>query len=434
MTSPLAAARAAADPEQQTHDGLLAGHPRVRATLLAAAVFLAVVLVGKAAAEMAGLFRPVLVPALLALLFTGLLMPLQILFNHKLGLNRHVGAALTLVVAIGGVGGLLYVSGAQLAQGVKEIVSTAEFQLSDIEKRIADSPLPVGRDQVRSAIDGIQGWLQDNQGDLAQGAIGGAYSAASFVFGAFLCIVATFLFLAQGDRIASWLILLFPQDWRSKVYEAGRRGWVTLGTYTKMQIVISGADAVGIGLGAWALGLPFVLPLTAITFILCFIPVVGAFASGALVVLVALAFKGPTTAIIMLVIVIAVQQLESDVLSPILMGKAVNVHPLVVLLGIAAGSYLIGFLGALFAVPVIATLNTMAKYLSGRDPFPRLADGGSALTDSPGKLVGEWDPPKTPKRLGDATPEWLATVHTRQLILADRHYDEDEDPTDKIGH
>ena len=236
-------------------------------------------------------------------------------------------------------------------------------------------------------------------------------------------------FLAQGDKIASWVVMLFPRGWRRPAYEAGRRGWVTLGTYTKMQMVISGADAVGIGLGAWALGVPFVLPLTAITFILCFIPVVGAFVSGALVVLVALAFKGVTTALIMLVIVIAVQQLESDVLSPILMGKAVNIHPVAVLLGIAAGSYLVGFLGALFAVPFMATVNTMAKYLAGRDPFPALDAGGSALTDSPRRLSDGMDDPATPKRLGDATPMWL-TEARRTAIAQAEQIRRGEDPDD----
>lgn len=408
----------------------LVEHPRVRALLLTAVVILAVAFAGRALAQMASLFRPVLVPTMLALLFTGLLMPLQVLLNHKLRLNRHAAAALTLTSAIGAVGAVLYFSGAQLAQGVRDIASTAVFELSDIKKRIADSPIPVGRDQVRSAIDGIQNWFQENQGELAQGALGASYGAASFLFGAFLCLVATFLFLAQGDRIASWIVLLFPKTWRAKTYEAGRRGWVTLGTYTKMQIVISGADALGIGLGAWVLGLPFVIPLTAVTFLLCFIPVVGAFASGALVVLVALAFKGPTTAIIMLIVVIAVQQLESDVLSPILMGKAVNVHPLGVLLGISAGSYLVGFLGALFAVPIIATLNTMAKYAAGRDPFPGLDSGGSALTDSPATLAGDWEPPKTPKRLGEATPDWLATAHARQQVLGQRHGERKPDEDD----
>ncbi|MEI2776171.1 MAG: AI-2E family transporter [Tetrasphaera sp.] len=256
--------------------------------------------------------------------------------------------------------------------------------------------------------------VQANSSDLARGVAGAGSRATSVMLGTFVALISTFFFLAEGDRIAAWIVELLPRSWRGRAYEAGRRGWVTLGTYAKMQAVVSGFDAIGIGIGAVLLGVPFVLPLIAITFVLCFIPVLGAVVSGALFVLVALAFKGWTTALIMLAVVVAVQQFESSVLGPILMGKAVSLHPLAVLLVVIGGTYLFGFVGALFAVPVAATLNTTAAYLAGRDPFPGLDGGGSALLSSPRQLADGIPKITTPRRLGEATPAWLRASRAQQ--------------------
>ena len=133
----------------------------------------------------------------------------------------------------------------------------------------------------------------------------------------------------------------------------------------------------------------------------------GAFLSGAMFTLLALLFKGPIAAVIMLAVVIAVQQLESNLLQPLLMGRAVNLHPLVVLLGVTTGTFLLGLTGALLAVPVLAACNAGYSYWVGRDPFPGLGSGGSAMTGSPRTLVAARKPAPLPSRLGAVTPEWI---------------------------
>lgn len=392
----------------------LDGYPRLRTLLLGAVT---IVLVGAAAYVLGlalGIASNALIPAALAVLFVGLLMPIQLFFNHRLGLNRHVAAGATLVLSVGTVSGLLWFAGDQIVRGVGELIDTTALEIGTIQEWVENSALPIGSQQIEQGLEQLQGWLTDQAGNLAAGALDFGSTAGSFLLAAFLTAVATFLLLAQGDRIFAWLVALLPQAQRRPAYESGRRGWVTVGTYARMQVIIAAADAIGIGLGAWLLGLPFVIPIVALTFILCFVPIIGAIVSGAIVVLVALAFEGFWTAVIMLVIVLAVQQLESDVLSPVLMGKAVDVHPLAVLLGVAGAVYTLGLIGALFAVPVLALANTVGKYLTGRDPFPVLDSGGSALTDSPGKLVGDKEKRSLPKRLGDATPMWLAEERERE--------------------
>lgn len=402
---------------------VLPDHPRIRLVLVFGLTILVTLATIEAVARASSVASPVLVPAGIAVLLAGLLMPVQVLLNVRLKLHRYLAAIITLLSALAAVGAIVYFAGAQLADGIGEVVSTASLELKQIERWIADSGLPVDSDQVGDLIDQAVAWVNDNQASLAEGALGTGYGLVSGLFSAFLCLFSTFFFLAQGDRIASWLILLMPARWREPAFEAGRRGWVTLGTYTKMQVVIAAVDALGIGLGAFLLGVPFVIPVIALTFLLCFVPFLGAILSGSLVVLIALAFEGLGTALIMLLIVVAVQQLESDVLSPMLMGKAVKVHPIAVLLGVSAGTYLIGLVGALFAVPFMATINVMMSYLSGRDPFPVLDEGGSALTDSARTLVGDVDDPGTPARLGQATPQWLAESRAEGL----RHPKPDDD-------
>ncbi len=385
---------------------MLNEYPRLRGVLLACATIVLVVAAARSLGAAAGVIRPVLIPLAVAVLVTGLLMPVQILFNHRLRLPRSVAASLTLITTAMAVAGILYLSGHRLALGVADVAGTAAVELAEIKSWLDRSPIPLGQQDIDQAIDAAIAWIQDNGTRIAQGAIGAGSSAASLTVGTLLTVVATYFFLAQGDRIFASLTFVLPEAWRERAFESGRRGWVTLGTYTKTQALLSAADAIGIGVGAAVLGLPFVLPLVAITFVLCFIPVLGAVISGALVVLVALAYEGVVTAVVMLGIVVIVQQGESSVLGPILMGKAVSLHPLAVLVSVLGGSYVFGLIGALFAVPVVATLKTILTYLSGHDPFPGLDSGGSALRDRPKRLASDMPAVGPPRALGTADLRW----------------------------
>lgn len=393
--------------DNRTRPRVMADHPWLRRFLIAC---VAIVLFGLALQTIAQggvLLSSVLTPVALAVLLTGLLMPIQVLLNRTLRLPRSLAAALVIVGSIAAIVALMWVAGRELAAGIEDIQRVAGQQLQGLGNWVVEST-PVGREQIADAVAQLNTWLQDNQGRLVQGAAGVGASAASFFVSAVLALMALFFFLSQGDRIWSALVLLLPHEQRRPVYEASRRGWVTLSTYCRTQLIVAGVDAVAIGAGAALLGVPFALPLTAITFVLCFVPFVGAILSGALAVLLGLAFSGWTTALIMLVIVVAVQQLESNVLSPLIMGKAVDVHPLLILIIVLTATYMAGIAGALFAVPMVATVKSMSVYLSGRDPFPNLATGGRALTGSPRKLVGDHEEPRMPSRIGDATLTWLA--------------------------
>ena len=153
---------------------------------------------------------------------------------------------------------------------------------------------------------------------------------------------------------------------RPAVDGAARAGWVTVVNYARTQLLVATIDAIGIGLGAFLLGVPLAIPIAVLVFLGAFVPIVGAVVTGALAVFLALVYNGPWIALWMLVVVLGVQQIEGHVLQPLLMGSAVKVHPLAVVLVVAGGAMIAGIPGALFAVPLAAFVNVVAVYLGNR--------------------------------------------------------------------
>ncbi|HEY6737615.1 MAG TPA: AI-2E family transporter, partial [Actinopolymorphaceae bacterium] len=199
-----------------------------------------------------------------------------------------------------------------------------------------------------------------------QGALRVGTTVGHVVAGFFLALFATIFFLYQGDKIWAWVVRLFPSGARASADGAGRTAWVSLTAFVRATVLVAFVDAVGITVVALILRVPLALPIGVLVFLSSFIPIVGAVLSGAVAVLVALVAHGPVIALIMLGGVLAVQQLESHILQPLLLGRLVSLHPLAVILAIATGSFLAGIIGALFAVPIVAVVNGVAVYLSGR--------------------------------------------------------------------
>src|SRR5699024_6945736 len=189
-------------------------------------------------------------------------------------------------------------------------------------------------------------------------------------------------------------------------HEAFRRGWKALSAYIRTQILVAGVDATGIAIGMIGLGLgSYAVPIWLLVFLFSFIPLVGAIVSGAIAVLLVLVLNSWVGALIMLAIVLAVQQLEGNVLQPFLMGKAVELHPLAVFLGVAAGAVVARFAGALFSIPLMAFVDATLLYVVGRDPSPDLgqdeagAEHFAALTGrrpAPAAAAGERKRPAMP--------------------------------------
>ncbi|TDU91407.1 putative PurR-regulated permease PerM [Kribbella voronezhensis] len=309
----------------------------------------------------------VVIPVVVGVLLTALLAPATNTL-HRARVPRGPAAGITVIGTIVLVAGLLTLVGTQIAtqfdklstqvgEGVQKLRDLVKINLNVTDQDITDS-----LNKVKDTV--MKG------GALGQRAAEVGTTATHVVAGLFISLFCLFFFLYQGSQIWAWLVRLFPLQAREKVDSSARKAWVSLTAFVRATIIVAAVDAIGISLGAAILGLPLVSAIGILVFVGAFVPVVGAFVSGIVAVLVALVAKGPIVAIIMLAVVIAVQQVEAHVLQPFLLGRAVSVHPLAVILSIATGVVIAGIVGALVAVPTAAVLNTIVNHLAGNDVDP----------------------------------------------------------------
>jgi predicted PurR-regulated permease PerM len=326
--------------------------------------------------------KDIVVPLLVAILVASLLVPLvNFLVRHRW--PRGLAVALAMVLTLGIVSGLIVLVVTQIRAGSSGLAERSVAAFDDFKEFLAASPLAINETDLTSLVDqGIKS-LQEDSGVLVTGALSVGTTAGHLLTGFLLVLFSTLFILIDGKGIFAWVVRLFPRKARPALHGAGQAGWVTLTTFVKVQIFVAFVDAVGIGLGAWIIGLfydgfPLVIPIAIVVFLASFIPVVGAVFSGAIAVLVALVYLDPFAALLMLGVVLLVQQIEGHVLQPLVMGAAVKVHPLAVVMAVAAASFIAGIPGALFAVPFIAVLNVMVKYISSgawrTEPHPSIKD------------------------------------------------------------
>lgn len=318
------------------------------------------------------LLKTIVIPVAVALLLTIMLTPVRRLLNERLRLPRGLSAGLSLIGLIVVVAGLVTLAGQSIANGFADLRTQA---ITGFEELWSQLSVTFGlEDELRNYSQDILDQLEAQQGAIVSGALGAAATAGSVLIGALIALFCTFFFLHDPRGIWSWIVGLLPMSSRERVNQAGRRGAVTLAAYTRTQILVAAVDAVGIGIGAVFFVPSLALPIGILVFVGSFVPVVGAIVTGAIAVVVVLVSNGWVAALIMLGVVLLVQQIESHALQPFLMGHAVSLHPVAVILAVAAGSYAAGIVGALFAVPLVAVLNTVILYLNGRDKFPELGD------------------------------------------------------------
>lgn len=312
-----------------------------------------------------GMVSIVIVPVLIALLLTALLAP-AVRWLIRIHVHRSLATAIVVVAGLGAVVGTLTVVINQFVNGLPELTRNAAEGIQQIQTWLKNGPLHLTDRQMDSAIQSVTQTINANKDTLTTGAITTATTVFEVLSGMFLVIFALFFFLRDGRIIWRFLLRLVPAPAREPLDRAGVASWASLGAYVRATVLVAFIDALGIGIALAVLKVPFALPLAALVFLGAFIPIVGATLSGAVAVLVALVTNDALTALLVLAAVILVQQVEGHLLQPLIMGRAVALHPLAVIVGIAAGVVLAGIVGALIAVPLIAVLNTAVRSLSGR--------------------------------------------------------------------
>lgn len=314
----------------------------------------------------------ILLPCLVGLLLAALMAPpVSFLVRHKW--PRALASGIVFIGCLLIVAGLITFTGQQIVVGFPALADQVILGFNQLTNFVQHNPFGLDSriivSNINSATDNVMRTLQDSQGEIATGALGAASSVSNFVTGLLITLFAAYFFVYDGGRIFAWFVRMLPKPAQAKAVAASVNGWKTLVQYVRVQVLVAAIDAVGIGLGAVFLGIPLAFPLTVLVFLGSFVPLVGAVLTGVIAVVVALVSKGLFSAIVMVVVVIAVQQIEGNVLQPFLMGKAVSVHPLAVVLAVTGGGVLFGIAGALFSVPFIAVMNTFVMTLAGDSAY-----------------------------------------------------------------
>ncbi|MEV0335757.1 AI-2E family transporter [Nocardia sp. NPDC050717] len=304
----------------------------------------------------------VLLPVALAIVVTTILWPpARWLTAHRF--PPALAATVTLLGFVGVLAGVIALIVPSVADQAPELADKSTEGVNQVRDWIQGPPLRIRDEQLDSAVDAIVGRLQSSGAQIASGVFTGVSTATSVLITVFLVLVLVFFFLKDGRRFLPWMHAVFGSRSGRHVEAVLERVWATLGGFIRTQAIVSLVDAVLIGAGLFILDVPLAMVLSVITFIGGFVPMVGAFVAGALAVLVALVGNGFTTALIVLGIVIAVQQLEGNVLQPVLQSRSMELHAVIVLLAVTAGGSLYGITGAFLAVPVVAMIAVVIRYL-----------------------------------------------------------------------
>jgi predicted PurR-regulated permease PerM len=307
--------------------------------------------------------RLIVIPVFVAVLVAALLVPLvEMLRRHRW--PRWLAITVSMLVMLVVVAGLLYLAIFQIRSEYGHLKEQSMTAYDDFRNWLTTGPLGLSQGQIEQYLADLGKALQQDSQVLISGALSIGSTLGHVLAGLLIALFATLFILIDGRAIWMWIVRIFPRRARAAIDGAGQAGWNTLRSFVKVQILVASIDAIGIGLGAFFLQLPLVIPIAVLVFLGSFIPVVGAVLTGALAVFIALIYNGWVAALIMLGVVLLVQQIEGHILQPLIMGSAVKVHPLAVVLVVAAGSMLAGIPGALFAVPLAAVLNVMVGYIS----------------------------------------------------------------------
>lgn len=363
----------AASPPDETPDSMDEVDQRVRRGAMLSALTATTAVVGRLliiAVAVIGLLYllsllwVVVLPLLFALLLASILWPLAKLLRTFL--PNALAALLSVIGLLGAVVGIGWATVLLSADGVRDLVDQTVTNVQDFAAFAAGLQLPFEVPDVNALLDSALTWLQDHANTITTtvttAVTSGLGTLGTVTVTVLLALVLTFFCLKDGDRFSGWLLRWTTGTVFVHAAEVSSRSWHTLSAYILAQAAVALVDAIFIGLGLWFLDVPLALPLAVLIFFAGFLPVIGAVITGLLATFVALLANGWVTALIVLGIVLLVQQLESNVLQPILVGKTLKLHPAVVLTGVTAGGTIFGIIGAFLATPIIAVVMVSFQY------------------------------------------------------------------------
>ena len=316
-----------------------------------------------------GILYIVVVPCIAALLLTALLQPLADRLGRA-GLPRLAATWATLLIAAVVLGGLITLVATRVSADYPTLVAEARHTTTQVESLLSGPPFHVKNGNVQKFLNDIPGYLSKHKSLVEGTVVTGGKIAAQFFGGLVLMLFVTFFLIKDGERIWTWLLGALRTESADRVNRAGRAAWVAVVYYMRGTVAVAAIHAVVIGLVLGIMGVPLALPLAVLVFLAAFVPLVGLLVAGALAIVVTLATKGWVDAVILLGILIVEDQLEAHLLQPQVVGRVIRLHPLAVILSLAAGGVLAGIAGAVVAVPIVAVITRAVPELRRRDPGP----------------------------------------------------------------
>ncbi|TLS45101.1 AI-2E family transporter [Streptomyces montanus] len=320
-----------------------------------------------------------------ALLITALLQP-TVSRLRRYGVPHGLATALTAILGFVVIGLMGWFVTWQVLENIDNLSDQIQDGIDELRRWLLNSPFHVTEDQINDIAQNLREAIGANTDEITSAGLEGVTVVVEALTGILLTMFSTLFLLYDGKRIWQWTLKLVPAAARPGVAGAGPRAWQTLTAYVRGTVIVALIDAIFIGLGIFFLDVPMAVPLAVFIFLFSFIPLVGAVVSGALAVVVALVTQGVFTGVMTLAVVLAVQQIEGHILQPFILGRAVRVHPLAVVLSVAAGGMVAGIGGAVVAVPLVAVTNTVVGYLraySGEAAHPRAQPPTPATPPAP---------------------------------------------------
>lgn len=312
------------------------------------------------------------VPFLIAMLTTALLMPIASTLRRR-GVSRGISTLITVLIALVVVGGVGFFVVNRAVAGYPALATDTTRAVTNIQNYLVGRPFRLPRSSVDNIGSTITNKIKTHQGGITSGVISAGKTAIDVLTGIVLWLFLTIFLVYDGDRVWDWVCRLFPRRGQELARGAGHRAWHTLSGYVTGQFYVALFHAVVISVALLILRAPLVAPLALIVFIFSFVPIIGALVAGAFAVVVVLVADGPIQAVVLIGVLIVEDQIESHVLQPLVVGRAVRLHPIAIAVTLAGGALLAGLPGAIFGVPVVATANAAVKFLSGREDI----DGNS---------------------------------------------------------
>ncbi|NMO93850.1 AI-2E family transporter [Actinomycetospora sp. TBRC 11914] len=304
----------------------------------------------------------IVLPVLLGLIIATVLEPPATWMRHH-GVPSLLAALIVVVGALAVVGGVIAAIMPSVIGQVPQLAAGATAGLGDVERWVSTT-FGLGQSQIGQVVQGTVNQLQSSATSIAGTVLTGLTTIANGVIDAVLALVLAFLFVKDGYRFLPWMRRQVGTGAGEHLAEVGARAWDRLGGFIRSQAIVGFIDAACIGIGLVVIGVPLALPLAVLTFFGAFIPIVGALTAGALSVLIALVSKGFTTALIVLVLILAVQQIEGNLLQPLVQGRGLGLHAAVIILAVTGGGSVAGIVGAFLAVPVVAVTAEIARYVN----------------------------------------------------------------------